>query len=220
MYSYCGSVFVTELHYLHYSSFNFTDTSNKSMTVTVKTVMAMSSTSEIKITNGPPVLPVGVTIAVMFVLPVTVVALLFLVYYKRKRSALVNLTKPHKGSEENSYASSEHSHQQGSKYSESPEPGYDVINVKTKIVSPKFKSDVNPTHPSEYASIDNNCNLLHYSETSSSHTTIIYHISSCDYSAPYIKDSPLINSQKCGEMKQEVFIVDNEIEKEKINKNS
>ena len=138
-----------------------------------------------------------------------------LAYYKRKRSALVNLTKPHKGSEENSYASSEHSHQQGSKYSESPEPGYDVINVKAKIVSPKFKSDVNPTHPSEYASIDNNCNLLHYSETSSSHTTINYHISSCDYSAPYIKDSPSINTQKCGEMKQEVFIVDNEIEKEK-----
>ena len=91
----------------------------------------------------------------------TVVALLFLVYYKRKRSALVNLTKPHKESEENSYASSEHSHQQGSKYSESPEPGYDVIKPTALTYIPKrtrfstklksFRHVMNPTHPSEYA---------------------------------------------------------------------
>ena len=80
-----------------------------------------------------PAVAAGVTIVVLFVLLATVVALLLLVCYKRKRSALVNLTKPHKGSEENSYASSEHSHQQDSKYSESPEPGYDVIKPRHPI---------------------------------------------------------------------------------------
>ena len=166
--------------------------------------------------------PVGVSVVVLFGLLATVVALLFLVYYKR-RSALVNLTKPHKGSEENSYASSEHSHQQGSKYSESPKRGYDVIkpmhtkNVKAKSFPPKLKSlthlDVNPTHPSEYVSIeDTNCDLLHYSEINSSHKTTGSYIYSCGYSAPSAKDNPSINVQKCGKMKQEVFIADSEIE--------
>ena len=198
------------------------------MTVTVKRVMTtiMSSTSENKTTNGSPeyVLPVvGVTIVVLFVLLATVVALLFLVYYRRKRSALVNLTKPHKGSEENSYASSEHSHQQGSKYSESPEPGYDVIkpvnskHVKAKIYpSTKLKSthlDMNTKHQSEYASIeDNNCDSRHYSEISSSPKISGSHI--CKFSEPSTKDNPSIYVQKCGEMKQDIFIADNEINKE------
>ena len=58
-----------------------------------------------------PEVAAGVTVVTLFGLLATVVVLLFLVYYKRKRPALVNLTKPHKGSKENSYASSEHSHQ-------------------------------------------------------------------------------------------------------------
>ena len=177
-------------------------------------------------TDTPPGVVIGITTVTLFGLlaTVTVVALLLLVYYKRKRSALVNLIKPHKGSEENSYASSEHSHQQGSKYSESPEPGYDVIKprhsttAKSKTSPPKLKSDMNPTHSSEYASIeDNNCDLLHYSQItdSSFHKTAGSHaICSCEHSTPSTKDSPSINSQ-CGEMIQEVFVVDNEIEKDK-----
>ena len=167
------------------------------------------------------VVPVGVTTVVLFGLLATVVALLFLVYYKRKRSALVNLTKPHKGSEENSYASSEHSHQQGFKYSESPEPGYDVIkprhtkNPKDKIFPQKLKLthlDVNPTHLSEYASIEDN--LVHYSEISSSQKTTNSHIRSCEHSALSKRDNPSIIFQKCSEKKQEVFLADNEMEKD------
>ena len=152
----------------------------------------------------------GVTVVVMVGLLATVVALLFLVCYKRKRSALVNLTKPNKGSEENSYVSSEHSHQQGSKYSESLEPGYDVAkSVYTKYLTDKIFSqnsshlDMNPTHLSEYASIE---------DISSSHKTFGSYICSPEYSATSTKENPSRNCQKCGEMKQKVFIADSEIE--------
>ena len=177
----------------------------------------MSSTSEnyssySNSTTDPTAVAVGTTIALLFGLLATaiVVALLFLVYYKRKRLTLVNLTKPYKGSEENSYASSEHSHQQGSKYSESPEPGYDVIKPmhKAKIFPPKLKSillDMNPTNPSEYASIENNnC-------ASSSHNTTGSHVCSCEYSAQSTKDNPSINFD---EEKPEICIVDSEVEKD------
>ena len=164
-----------------------------------------SSTSESTDPDSTLIFPAeaGIAIVLLFGLlaTVTVVALLLLVYYKRKRSALVNLTKPHKGSEENSYASSEHSHQQGSKYSESPEPGYDVIkprhplHEKDKIFPPKSThSDMNPTHPSDI--VDNQ----HYSEiTSSYETTGSHNICSCEYSAPSAKDNPSIN---CDEKEQ------------------
>ena len=158
------------------------------------------------------------TIVSMLVLLATVVALLLLVYYKRKRSALANLTKPHKGSEENSYASSVHSHQQGSKYSESPEPGYDIIkprhpiHEKDKIFPPKSTHlDMNPAHPSSIAD-----NQYHYSEITSSHKTTGSHIlCSCEYSALSAKDNPSINFQKCGEKEQKVCVADSEIDEDK-----
>ena len=188
-------------------------------TMTISThIVTTSSTTDIKHSDIIPAVPVGV-IMVLFVLLVTVVVLLLLIYYKRKRSALVNLTKPHKGSEENSYASSEHSHQQGSKYSESPEPGYDVIkpiNVhgKAKSFPPKQKSthiDMNLIHSSEYASIkDANCDLLHHN---SSHETTGSHICSSEYFAPSTKDDPSMDFQKYGVKKREVCTVDSEIEK-------
>ena len=154
----------------------------------------------------------GVTAVPLFVLLATMVALLLLVYFKRKRSALVNLIKLHKGSEENSYGSSEHSHQQGSKYSVSPEPGYDVIkpmhtkNAKAKSFPPKLKSthiDMNPTQPSKY------CDSLHYSDKSSSHKTSDSHICSCEHPIPSTKDNPSIS------FKQDVFIIDSKIEEDK-----
>ena len=192
--------------------------SPKTTTATTTQVMTTGATTGSK-SLDIKLVATGSTAVPLFALLVTVVALLFLVYYKRRRSALVNLTKPHKGSEENSYASSEHSHQQGSKYSESPEPGYDVIKpkhtktVQAKICLPKLKSthlDMNPTQSSEYAGIeDNNCNLLHYSEICSSHKTTGSLTCSCEYSLPSTKDNPSIY------FKQDVFIVDSEIEKDK-----
>ena len=180
-----------------------------------------TSTSSTSASTGPdstllsPAETAGIAIVPLFVLLATVVALLFLVYYKRKRLALVNLTKPNKGSEENSYASSEHSHQQGSKYSESPEPGYDVIkprhpiHKKDKIFPPKSThSDMNPTHPSGIA--DNQ----HYSEITSPYKTTGSHICSCEYSAPSAKDYPSISFQKYGKKERKVCIVDSEIEKD------
>ena len=175
-------------------------------------ISTTAPTTQVMTTDSGPI--IAVSVVMLFGILATVVALLLLVYYKRKRSALVNLIKSHKGSEENSYASSEHSHQQGSKYSESPEPGYDVIktmhtkNVKAKIFPPKRKSthllDKNPTHTSEYTSIkDDDCDILHYSEISSSHKTTGSHI--------LTKDKLSMNSHKCGEMKQEVVFTDSEI---------
>ena len=187
------------------------------MTTSTQATTEINTSFDVK-----PIVAVGVIIVVLFMLLITVVAVLFVVYHKRKRSALVNLTKPHKGSEENSYASSEHSHQQGFKYSESPEPGYDVIktkNPKGKIISQKLSHpilDMISTCSSEYASIeDKNCGLLPYSEISSSHKTTDSHICSYEYSVPSTKDIPLINFHKYGETKQDVFIADNEIEKDK-----
>ena len=186
-------------------------TVNTSIKISSTQVITMASTSRgttPMTTDTPPGVVIGITAVTLFGLlaTVTVVAPLLLVYYKRKRSSLVNLTKPHKGSEENSYVSSEHSHQQGSKYSESPEPGYDVIKPIHKAKSKSSCLDTNPRQLSEYASIEvNKCDLLHYSGISSS----------CDYSAPSTKNNSSINFQKCGEMKQEVFIVDSEIEKAK-----
>ena len=179
-----------------------------------------SSTSESTDPDSTLIFPAeaGIAIVLLFGLlaTVTVVALLLLVYYKGKRSALVNLTKPHKESEENSYASSEHSHQQGSKYSESPEPGYDVIKTlhsiheKDKIFPPKSThSDMNPTHPSGIADDQ------HYSEITSSYkTTGSHNICSCEYSAPSAKDNPSINFQKYGEKERKICIADSEIEED------
>ena len=183
-----------------------TTTMTAATQVTTKSSTPGSTTPQV--TRPSTTVIVVVTIVLLFVLLATVVALLLLVYYKRKRSALVNLTKPHKGSEENSYASSEHSHQQGSKYSESPEPGYDVIKprhtkiVKAKSSPSKLKSTQNPTQLSEYASIeDKNCNYSKITD-SSSHKSTGSHVCSmtCEHSTPLTKDDPSIISQ-CGEIK-------------------
>ena len=84
-------------------------------------------------------------------------------------------------------------------------------NIKAKIFPPKLKSAYLLTHPSEYASIKNNdCDLLHHAEISSSHKTTGSHTCSCEYSA---KDNPSMNFQKYGGMKQEIFIANSEIVK-------
>ena len=182
--------------------------------IQVTTNDSTSRSTTPQLTETTTTVIVGVTIVLLFVLLTTVVSPLLLVYYKRKGSALVNLTKPHKGSEESSYASSEHGHQQGSKYSESPEPGYDVIKprhskaVKAKSFPPKL---MNPTQSSEYASIeDDNCNYSKITDSSSHKITGSRIICSCEHSTLSTKDSPSVNS-RCGEMKRNVFVVDSEI---------
>ena len=170
----------------------------------------MGSNSESTLSSTDITVAAGVTVVLLLGLLAKVVALLLLVYYKRKRSAIVNLTKPHKGSEENSFASSEYSHQQGSMYSESPEPGYDAIKPRSHIKHTSRNLshlDMNPKHPSEYASIED----LDYSEINSSHRITGSHI---ECSAPSTKDNPSINSHKYGKIKQDVFIADSKIEKD------
>ena len=66
----------------------------------------------------------------IFSLLIIIACISFLIYKKRQSTSLSNLTKPHKESEVNSYASSEHSREFSSKQSDSPDPGYDVIKME------------------------------------------------------------------------------------------
>ena len=54
------------------------------------------------------------------------IVVLILIYNRKRQTAPINLTKHHKESDENSYTSSKHSHESGSK---SPDPEYDVIKI-------------------------------------------------------------------------------------------
>ena len=65
---------------------------------------------------------------------------------------------------------------------------------------------MNPTNPSEYASIE---------DINRSYKTTDSHICSPEYSVPSNKDIPSRNFQKCGEMKQKVFIANSEIKEDK-----
>ena len=67
---------------------------------------------------------VGTMVAMSVLIIITVV--LILICCRKRQTALINLTKHHKESDENSYTSSKHSHKSDSK---SPDPEYDVINI-------------------------------------------------------------------------------------------
>ena len=60
-----------------------------------------------------------------------------LIWYRKRKIALINLTKHHKESDENSYTSSKHSHESDSK---SPDPEYDVIKINPSTEKFEFKS--------------------------------------------------------------------------------
>ena len=73
-----------------------------------------------------------------------IIVVLTVIYCRKRQTALINLTKHHKESVENSYTSSKHSHESGSK---SPDPEYDVIKInpstdKLEAHSVKTKSDI------------------------------------------------------------------------------
>ena len=99
-----------------------------------------------------------VIIPVMTIVP-TIVAIslviLILIWCQKRQTALINLTKHHKESDENSYTSSKHSHESGSK---SPDPEYDVIKInpstdKLEAHLVKSKSD---TSCQAYSSVQSN----------------------------------------------------------------
>ena len=98
------------------------------MTTRVSTTTLSMTTTESTTTNLQIIL---LPVSLMFILSLLIImaGISFLIYKRRQSTSLSNLTKPHKESEENSYASSEHSREFSSKQSDSPDPGYDVIKM-------------------------------------------------------------------------------------------
>ena len=102
----------------------------ESTTTTASMTTTVSNATQGESTDLQSIL---VPVSLVFVLSLLIIiaCISFLILYKRKQStSLSNLTKPHKESEENSYASSEHSREFSSKQSDSPDPGYDVIKME------------------------------------------------------------------------------------------
>ena len=114
---------------------------------------------------------VPVSLVIVLSLLIIVACISFLILYKRRQStSLSNLTKPHKESEENGYASV-HSREFSSKQSDSPDHGYDVIkmgNLKSAQLdnNSKFElstkdrsfSDIHSGEYHNYLSDDNHSN--------------------------------------------------------------
>ena len=67
-----------------------------------------------------------IVVSTMVAFSILNIVVLILICYRKRQTALINLTKYHKETDENSYTSSKHSHESGSK---SPDPEYDVIKI-------------------------------------------------------------------------------------------
>ena len=83
-------------------------------------------------------------VSTMVTICVVIIVVLILICCRKRRTVLINLTKHRKESDENSYTSSKHSHESGSK---SPDPEYDVIKInpstdKLEAHFVKSKSDI------------------------------------------------------------------------------
>ena len=94
-------------------------------------------------------------VSTIVAISVLIIVVSILIWYRKRRTVLINLTKHHKESDENSYTSSKHSHESGSK---SPDPEYDVIKINSsndKLESRfiKSKSDILCL---EYSSVQSN----------------------------------------------------------------
>ena len=164
-----------------------------------------------------PVMTIVPTIVVIILL---MIVILILIWYRKRRTALINLTKHHKESDENSYTSSKHSHESGSK---SPDPEYDVIKInpstdkleahfvksKTDILFQKCSSVKSNVLKHEedwdcgpmYSSVDTNAGSPHkirdFNVKSAIYTTIESHI---EVNADSIKDNNIpsnANSPTC-----------------------
>ena len=105
------------------------------------------------------VLPVSLVFVLVLLIVIAVVCISYYLIYKRRQStSLSNRTKPHKESEENSYASSEHSHEFSSKQSDSQDPGCDVIHLK-EVALKSLKVDNSSKSSKENLSKDDNVPL-------------------------------------------------------------
>ena len=117
------------------------------------------------------VLPVSLAFVLVLLLIIVAVCISYYLIYKRRQStSLSNLTKPHKESEENSYASSEHSREFNLKQSDTPDPGYDVIKmVNSKEVALKsLQVDIHSSKSSRKENPSKNDDVPLYSTVCSS----------------------------------------------------
>ena len=90
------------------------------------------------------IIAAATVVPTMVAISVIIIVILTVICCRKRRTALINLTKHHKESIENSYTSSKHSHESGSK---SPDPEYDVIKInpsndKLESCFIKSKSDI------------------------------------------------------------------------------
>ena len=90
------------------------------------------------------IIPVTTIVSTLVAISVIIIVVLILIWYRKRRTAPIDLTKHRKESDENSYTSSKHSHESGSK---SPDPEYDVIKInpstdKLEAHFVKSKSDI------------------------------------------------------------------------------
>ena len=90
------------------------------------------------------IIPVTIIVPTIVAISILMIVILILIWYRKRQTALINLTKHHKESDENSYTSSKHSYESGSK---SPDPEYDVIKInpstdKLEAHFVKSKSDI------------------------------------------------------------------------------
>ena len=124
--------------------------------ITSSTIMIVSSTQTPNHNDSCDDLYVKIAastvVSTIVAISVLIIVVSILIWYRKRRTVLMNLTKHHKESDENSYTSSKHSRESGSK---SPDPEYDVIKINSsndKLES-QFKSDI---LCQEYSSIQSN----------------------------------------------------------------
>ena len=96
----------------------------------------------------------------------TTASLLFLIYWKRRKSSLLHLDKHHKESEENSYSSSKNSRDSSPKGGDSFDPVYDEIKLKSSSHRNKSAKAMNTENVKPCTDEDEH-NDPHYSMVSS-----------------------------------------------------
>ena len=98
------------------------------------------------------IIPVTTIVPTIVAISILMIVILIWIYYRKRQIALINLTKYHKESDENSYTSSKHSHESESK---SPDPEYDVIKINPATDKFEFKSKLDILCQ-EYSSVQSN----------------------------------------------------------------
>ena len=94
--------------------------------------------------NCPTVIATTTVVSMVITISLLITVVLIVICYRKRQMTLINLTKHCKESDENSYTSSKHSCDSGSK---SPDPEYDAIKInpstdKLEAYFEKSKSDI------------------------------------------------------------------------------